>query len=176
MRLWLLCFLLVASVYAHEGHIAQTEDVVKINAGEGGRPHSWAQWIGGFHLIILHFPIALINMLVVAEWIWIFSASMFFDNVSKFLLWSSAFFSLPTALLGLLYSTSFTYGGVLENYLNFHMWLGIATAVLAILLVFLRGKSSLYYWGLGALFVTVNLAGYFGGALVFGPNHMEMPL
>ena len=38
-------------VLAHEGHRAAME----------GQPTTWAQWIGSFHLVLLHFPIALIN-------------------------------------------------------------------------------------------------------------------
>ncbi len=54
----LLCFLsLTFALVAHEDH----------QSHENVGPKTWAEWVGTFHLIILHFPIALINMVAISE-------------------------------------------------------------------------------------------------------------
>lgn len=131
----------------------------------GGPPESWYQWVGSWHLVLLHFPIALITMAVVAEGLRFCLKREF---PARFLLLSAAILSPITALLGWVYSHSFTYEGLMDTYLHWHMWLGITTAVLSIWIVCIRERSPLYYLLLSALFMLVCLVGYFGGAMTFG--------
>lgn len=153
-------------VMAHEGH-------------ESVQEHAWTQWIGSFHLIFLHFPIALINMLALSECLLVALKRPIFEYSSRFLAVSAAILSPVTAIFGLIYSDAASYEGLMETLLWWHMWLGIFTAVFAFALPFIRermGLGKLYYCSLFLLFLLVNLAGYFGGGMTFGPYYMSPPI
>lgn len=178
-----LCFSFL--IFAHEGHEEKktptsenTQENVK-EAIEEGRPTSWAQWIGSFHLIFLHFPIALINVLVISELLSAWYKQPIFEFSSRFLLIASAILAPPTALLGLIYSYSASYEGLMEIFLWWHMWFGILTAGLTVAVAFIReknGSDKFYYAWLFLLFLMVNITGFFGGGMTFGPYHMHPPL
>ena len=182
----LLCFLAFSFLaLAHEGHEekkAATLENVQEKTSETlqqGRPTSWTQWIGSFHLILLHFPIALIYMLAISELLWVWCKKPMFESSSRFLMISVAIITPPTALLGLIYSYSASYEGLMETFLWWHMWFGILTATLAITLAFIKekiGTTKFYYVGLFILFLIVNITGFFGGGMTFGPYHMHPPL
>lgn len=170
--LGLFCLLSFAGLYAQET-ITTT-----VNA-YGGQPISWTQWIGRFHLIILHLPIALIIMTVVAELLFSLLQRPIFDNASKFMIVSAAFLAPPTALLGLIYSTTMFFTGVLAVYFIWHMLFGISTALLAIYVAYIRvtdGRTTFYLSCLALLFLVVSTTAFFGGQLTFGPNHMSPPI
>lgn len=166
---------------AHEGHQEKqetTSENIQETAQEG-RPTTWTQWIGSFHLILLHFPIALINMLAISECLFIVYKRPIFEFSSKFLLISAAIISPPTALLGFIYSYSAPYSGLMETFLLWHMWLGIGAAISTVVLAFIRerfGISKIYYASLAFLFLMINATGFFGGGMTFGPFHMHPPL
>lgn len=164
--LGLFCILSFASLYAHE-------------TTDGGRPINWTQWIGRFHLIILHLPIALIIMTAVAELLFTLFPSAIYDYASRFMIVAAAFVALPTALLGLIYSTTFTFNGILADFIFWHMMFGISTALLAIYVAYLRvkdGRSTLYLSCLAILLLFVSVTAFLGGGVTFGPNHMSPPL
>lgn len=145
----------------------------------GGRPRSWTQWIGSFHFIFLHFPIALIAMTAVSELLFAWSHQPVFDYSSRFMLISAAILALPTAFLGLTYSYTSTYAGVMADFVWWHMWTGFATAGTAIVVAFIRahyGVSRLYYSALIFLFLLANITGFLGGEMTLGPYHMYPPL
>lgn len=153
------------------------EKIDDINQGQ--RPKTWTQWIGGFHLIILHFPIALINMVAVSELLFSRYKKTIFEFSSRFMLITAAVLTPITALLGLIYSYSASYSGVMETFLWWHMWLGILTTIFTVATLILRecwGVGKLYYWCLTILFFMVNITGFFGGGMTFGPLHMYPPL
>lgn len=77
-----------------------------------------------------------------------------------------------------IYSYSAPYSGLMETLLVWHMWLGIGTAILTIVVAFMRekiGLSKLYYVLLIILVFMLNAAGFFGGSVTFGPFHMYPP-
>lgn len=185
-----MCFLSLSFLYSHEGHkeMEKTKQMTEnmhpagnqsTDQQSGGRPLTWTQWIGSFHLIFLHFPIALINMLAISECLFIWSRRPIFGFSSKFLLVSAAIASPITAVLGFIYSYSAPYSGLMETLLVWHMWLGIGTAILTIVVAFMRekiGLSKLYYVLLIILVFILNAAGFFGGSVTFGPFHMYPPI
>jgi uncharacterized membrane protein len=187
MRVFFLSFFLFFSflAVAHEGHkeknrprLENIQEKIKDTAQEG-RSITWTQWIGSWHLIFLHFPIALINMLAISELLWAWNREPIFEFSSKFLLISSAMITPFAALLGLIYSYSASYEGLMETFLWWHMSLGILTAILTIAVAFLReylGVTIFYYACLFLLFLMVNVTGFFGGGMAFGPFHMSPPL
>lgn len=186
----LLCFLSLNFLYSHEGHKemekneSMTENMQPAESQPtvkqfGGRPSTWMQWVGGFHFIFLHFPIALIAMTAISELLFAWYQKPIFDYASRFMLIAAAIFAVPTALLGLIYSYTASYSGLLADFIWWHMWAGISTVVFAIFVAFLRerlGRSKLYYTSLFLLFLLVNITGYLGGGMTFGPYHMYPPL
>jgi len=143
-----------------------------------GQPKTWLEWIGGFHLVINHFPIALLNMTALAELLYAWYRRPLFSDAARFMLVSGAILAVPTAILGVIYSYSGTYEGIFAALLRLHMWFGIATAILALVTAYLResqGTTTLYYTALVFLFLIVNFTGMLGGNLVFGPYHMVPP-
>lgn len=190
LTLSLLCLLSFTFLFGHEGHkemdnnksmkesVQTTKDTSAVEQYEG-RSQSWMQWIGSFHFIFLHFPIALITMTVISDLLFAWHANPIFDYASRFMLIAAAILAAPTALLGLTYSYTATYNGILADFVWWHMWFGFATAIFAIFVVLLRelsGRSALYYICIFLLFLMVNITGFLGGGMTFGPYHMLPPL
>ncbi|MBA3602907.1 MAG: hypothetical protein H0W50_04545 [Parachlamydiaceae bacterium] len=188
-----LCFISLSLVlFAHEAHQKQKQMQEKENiqekenvqekvkqSNEGGRPLTWVQWLGSFHLIFLHFPLALINMVAITELLFGIYKKPMFEISSRFMLIAASIIAPPTAILGFIYSYSSSYSGLMETFLWWHMWFGISTAIFTIAVLFIRerfGISRLYYSCLILLFLMINITGFFGGGMTFGPHHMHLPL
>ncbi len=185
----LLTLLSCSLLFSHEGHhhktlgaisesIHPTEDAPTIKQF-GGKPESFTQWFGGFHFIILHFPIALINMTAIAEFLYFWTRKSIFDLSATFMLITAAILIVPTAIFGYIYSTTGVYQGLLADFLWWHMWFGISTAVLTILTAYLKikkGPIPLYYILLFIIFFLVNITSMLGGGMTFGPYHMLPPI
>lgn len=157
---------LVGVLYAHDGHLE-------------GQPESWLQWFGSFHFMMLHFPIALITMTAVSDGFFLWNKNPIYDDASRFMLIAAALLATPTAILGLMYSYTGIYEGLLAEFLWWHMWFGFATAVIVILVALLRiryGATKLYYSILIFLLFLVTITSYLGGGMVFGPYHMVPPI
>lgn len=175
----LLCFLSVNFfVFAHEAHQMVKTISENVQTNEIRQGNTWLQWIGSFHLILLHFPIALINMLAVSELCFSLYKRLIFDLSSRFLLISAAILTPLTSLIGLIYSFSFTYAGMMEEFLFWHMWLGISTAAVTVIAAFFRerwGRGTIYLFFLILLVLMVNFTGFFGGGMTFGPFQLLPP-
>ena len=184
-----LCFVSFSSLNSHEGHkemgsheqlnesIQPTQDQPTIKQF-GGKPQNWMQWVGGFHFVFLHFPIALITLTAISELLFGWYQRPIFDYASRFMLVSAAIFAIPTALFGLIYSYTATYEGLLADFVWWHMWFGIATAAFAGVVALIReqqGANKLYYTALFILFLLVNITGLLGSGMTFGPYHMLPP-
>lgn len=185
-----VCLFNFTILYSHEGHKEMERKEARQESSHstqdqptveqfGGRPKNWTQWIGSFHFIFLHFPIALIAMTAISELLYAWYNKPIFDYAALFMLISAAILAIPTAILGLTYSYTAIYTGVLADFVWWHMWTGILTAVFAIIVAFLRaqyGITNFYYICLIFLFLLVNITGFLGGGMTFGPYHMYAPL
>lgn len=168
IRTFVLFFILIFSLLnGHEGH---SDVLLEIT------PIPWLEKIGRFHLIFLHFPIALIVMTAAAEVLWVLFANPLFTHAARFMILAAAIFALPTALLGYAFSFGFHYEGIESDLFFWHGTFGFITAGLAILTAILRERCVHdqsptpipYYLSLFALFLFVSLTGAFGGSLAFG--------
>lgn len=149
-------------ILAHEGHHHAEE----ANSG------NWIEQIGSFHLIFLHFPIALINMAVLAEILSLKYPRPIFEYSSRFMLAATAILAPLTTLFGYIYSYSAPYDGLMGTLLQWHMWLGILTslfAIAAMTIKFRYGNNRIFYICLAFLFCLVNFTAFFGGEMTFGP-------
>ena len=173
-RFLVLCLLFYSALMAHEGHTPLLD-----TSSHEGMPKNWTQWIGGFHLVFLQFPLALVNMVALAEILFACLRRPLFEAASRFMLASAAFFAPLTALLGIIYSYSGDYEGWMESFLAWHMWLGLATAFLAVIAALIKcyhGCDRLYFAFLLLLVALVNMTGFFGGGMTFGPLHLYPPV
>ncbi len=165
-KVFISLLLFSAMLYGHEGH-------------EHMESLEWLKWTGAFHLLFLHFPIALITMTAIAELLSLWRHSPQLDAAARFMLLSAAVLSIPTVLLGLLYRYTATYNGLLEELIDWHMGFGIATALFALLVLFIReyyGMTKAYGFSLFILFLLVSITGFIGGYVTFGPEDMLPPL
>lgn len=170
-------------IQGHEGHSLGVEMLSERTSADpfsvGKNTSELASWltsIGRFHLLFLHFPIALTVMTVVAELLWIWFANPLFTQAARFMLFAAAIFAPPTVLLGWALGSGQHYEGVQLDLYVWHRYFGILTAVLAVSAAVLRERyvqqksASVigYYVCLFFLFLSVSLTGAFGGSLAFG--------
>ena len=134
---------------------------------------TWAQFIGRFHLLTVHFPIALILLVPVLEWAGRKPRFVYLRSSVDFLLALAMLSSLVAATLGWCLARSGGYSGRLVTQ---HMWGGVSVAAACWLCWMVRG-----YWprldfvyGVGLVIAVgiVSWTGYRGGQLSQGENHL----
>ncbi len=138
------------------------------------------KWLGQFHPISLHFPIALIVMTCVSEFLSLWFGNKLFKNASHFMIISAAITVIPTVLFGFAYAYETNYEGVLANIFWWHRSSGVFTGIFAIVTAILKeldirkfwGMKTAYYLCLTILFLSVNITGYLGGEMTFGLWHL----
>jgi uncharacterized membrane protein/mono/diheme cytochrome c family protein len=139
-----------------------------------------AQFLGRFHPLTVHFPIALILLVPLLEWA---GRSRRFPGLHAsvdFVLALATMSSIGAALLGWCLARSGGYSGRLVTQ---HMWAGVLVAAACWLCWMLRGRLGgpgvdlIYAFGLVATVGLVSWTGYRGGQLVQGENHLteQMP-
>jgi hypothetical protein len=137
-------------------------------------PGTWNEWLalfGRFHVVVIHFPIALLLMAAAGE-IW-----RLFRKPAPWIaatLYAGSAGAIAAAALGWLRVLAGGYDGGGDTLL-IHQWLGTAGAAFAIAAAGLRFSAAnharLRGWATGALLlaaIIVGAAGHFGGTLVHG--------
>lgn len=147
------------------------------DAAVGWSARRLVDWLGRFHPVAVHFPIALILMAGLAEWMFARSGSAAFDAAARFMIRAGAMAAIPAALLGVAYGygEAAEYDGILADFFWWHRLLGLTTAGLAVAAVFLRERIDArvaYRWILLAAVISVSIAGYLGGGMTYGPKHL----
>jgi Planctomycete cytochrome C len=142
---------------------------------DGVERADWAQFIGRFHLLILHFPIALILLVPVLE---LAGRNRHFPGLRAsvdFVLGLATFSAIVAAFLGWSLARSGAYAGSLVTQ---HMWGGVFLAAVCWLCWMLHGRFSglrmnlTYAFGLAVMVGLVSWTGYRGGQLSQGENHL----
>jgi uncharacterized membrane protein len=156
-----------------------------VSVAEGAAPEmpSWkraVRWIGRFHPVSTHFPVALMYVAVLAEaFAWWTRRESWLQTV-RFLVVLGAMGALVTASLGWINASFTSYVGSSVGILKWHRWLGTFTAawtvVCAVLVVIsdCREGSPERRRFRGALLVgavLVGISGFLGSALIYGLNH-----
>jgi len=143
---------------------------------------SLVRWLGKFHPVTVHFPIALLFVAALAEVLWAVWEKPGFRFTARFCLLLGTLGAVGSATLGW-----FLAGFQLTDptwIRTTHRWLGTSTAVWAVLTLVLsemneRRNSVRWersYWAtlfLGA--ALVGTTGFFGGAMVYGLGHYRWP-
>ena len=164
---------------AHEGHHLQVGDIENSWLKPDPLSSNWDRfidWIGGFHFVFLHFPIAMIVMSVAAELLGVWFRNPLFSDAARFMILTAAIFAPITALLGLALGYHSNYQGAELDLYTWHRLFGLLTAGLAVITAILREGYTYrifrsltgYYIALVALFILVSLTGSFGGEMTFG--------
>ena len=142
---------------------------------DGGERADWAQFIGRFHLLTLHFPIALILLVPLLE---LAGRSRHFSGLRasvNFVLALATFSAIVAAFLGWSLGRSGGYSGWLVTQ---HMWGGALVAALCWLCWMLHERfpgqrlDFVYGFGLVVAVGLVSWTGYRGGQLSQGEDHL----
>ncbi len=139
-----------------------------------GEAPGFVLFLGRFHPVVVHFPIALLLLGAVVELIGARSRSLSrVRPIVPFLLLLGALSSLAAVALGYMLSLA---GGYEEGLLTLHLRLGLAVTALAFVLAFVAAwlpePGKVYRTVLGALIALVVLAGHFGGSLARGSGYL----
>ncbi len=136
-------------------------------------------WLGKFHLLMLHFPIALFLAAAMAEAYSVLKASPRLSDTVRFCLWLAALFAVPTAILGWLLAAAGNGVGS-PRILMVHRWLGTTAAAWLVLtaviaeLVALQKMRNRGLWAVMAAGVALIVgAAHFGGLLAQGADFFD---
>lgn len=139
--------------------------------------------LGQFHPPSSHFPIALLICALPAELMWKLTRKRSWKATVRFCVTLGAASAVLTATLGWCDAAFSNYTGASAGILEWHRWLGTATAVWAVITAIVSELAhqsgqprSLRYTFRGLLLtgiILLSLAGYFGASLTFGPNHFR---
>jgi uncharacterized membrane protein len=153
--------------------------MVTVLPPDGNERAEWAQFIGRFHPLMVHFPIALILLVPILELAGLDSRFSYLRLSAGFVLGLATLGATVAAIFGWCLGRSGGYSGPLVTQ---HMWGGISLAVACWLCWVLRARSSERGWGLifiyiyaTVLAVCVSLVawtGYRGGQLSLGEDHL----
>jgi mono/diheme cytochrome c family protein len=134
------------------------------------------RWLGKFHLLLLHFPIALLLAAGVAELWSVWTPSPSPSGVVRFCLCLGAAAVVPTVALGWLYALG-GHGAGLPRLLALHRWLGTATGLWMIATVLFSewdARRGVRSWRVRLMLfagvLLVVLTAHFGGVLVHGED------
>lgn len=132
-------------------------------------------FLGRLHPMIVHFPIALLYVALFFQWIaWKRKSDKFVSTI-KILTAAGAISSIVAVILGLLLSSTDTYG---SDLVPLHQWSGISTMVLASLTAYFYFKDyrRIPFVLLCFTVFGVSVAGYFGGEITHGDDYLSSVL
>jgi uncharacterized membrane protein/mono/diheme cytochrome c family protein len=133
-------------------------------------------FIGRLHPLVLHLPIGILGLAFLMEWLSKREKYQSLQAAVGFSLWAGMWSAILAAATGYLLSRE---GGYEANTLIRHQWLGIATAVSAVVVFFLqknKNKAALrkaYLPAFGFLMILLAISGHLGGSLTHGHNFLS---
>ncbi len=138
-------------------------------------------FLGRFHILIIHFPIALLAVAGFFESVAILRKRSTFDIVVRSMVALGALSSVIAVVLGLMNAIEAEYAGQLASIFWWHRALGIASMIVAIMTWVLVEKRA--KMGMDAVFMParisilvsallVGVAAHFGGSLVYGWTYL----
>jgi len=138
------------------------------------------RWVGRFHPVSTHFPVALMYVAVLAEMLGWWTRRESWLATVRFLIVLAALGGITTAGLGWVNASFTSYVGQSAAVLVWHRWLGTFTAVwmtacagLSVISECEEGSAARRRFR-GALLVgalLVGVSGFLGSALIFGLDH-----
>lgn len=140
-------------------------------------------FVGKFHPVAVHLPIALILMAALAEFIFLcFGSLPLFRSAARFNIHLAVLGAIATIILGLAAASGASYPSEYAEILLRHKIMAFTTLVMSILAAFsleIGTRKDRSAWIMGyriSLFIAavlVALTGHLGGMLVYGLNHFS---
>jgi uncharacterized membrane protein len=142
-----------------------------------GGSSDWVLFLGRFHPLILHVPIGFLTLAFVLEVLSRFNRFRHFQPTVGFVLLLGAVSAFLACVFGLMLAQS---GGYQEKILSIHQWSGIAVCVLSVMAYALRQlpaanfrfRDKTYIATMSVMFVTIAVAGHYGGSLTHGSDYL----
>lgn len=137
--------------------------------------------IGRLHLVLLHFPIALILAAAVADVLWLIWRRPLFREGGFWCAILAGLAGIPTVALGFVLMSSMNLHGAQADLGEMHEHFGLASGIVAavaggVRLGFRNSLPGVWPWIYGVLIaaaaVLVSLAGYYGGELAWGQGFL----
>ncbi|CAN5407466.1 chitobiase/beta-hexosaminidase C-terminal domain-containing protein [soil metagenome] len=134
------------------------------------------QVTGRMHPLVLHFPLALLFVGIFLEWL---STRKKYQHpatreITAYVFYIFALGAAFTALFGFFLYQEGTYQ---REEVILHKWLGTAVSLMAGLIVWLKERSSVIYYGtLGASAICITLAGHLGAEVTHGKGFLTEPV
>lgn len=150
--------------------------------GEAEGLDRFVRFVGKFHPVVIHFPIALLLGAALAELIAQFCRPIAFGEIGHFCLWLGALGAIVAAPLGWAAAAHARYPADLVQSLWWHRWMGTITAVLAVITVVVAevarkkpvGRLTKVYRILIFLIAgLVSVTGHFGATLIYGAGYFK---
>jgi uncharacterized membrane protein len=141
----------------------------------GKQGSEWVQFIGRFHPLTVHFPIALILLVPLLEIVGRYERFSYLRLSSGFILGMATMAGIFAAFLGWCLARTGGYSGSLVTQ---HMWGGITVTAICWLCWILQGRiaepndTRYYASALAACVLVVSWTGYRGGQLSQGEEHL----
>lgn len=135
--------------------------------------HQSIKYVGKYHLMVLHFPIAFLLAAMLMQWYGLITGRG--DGTVAVLFWFGTLGAIAAAVLGWMYAYDSVYFGDDEQLLLWHRWLGTGTAVIAVVVALSRKRLSPKALAL-ALTICAGLvaaAAHFGASLVYGADFLK---
>jgi uncharacterized membrane protein len=156
-------------------------------AGEDTGPSGFSMWqlLGRVHVLMIHFPIALLVIVGVIEalsWRRRVDAP---DATTTLLTVFAAESALAAAAMGWVRADAMSFSGRQAELVTVHRWLGVATAMLALAVTVaaqcVRRRNDAWRRGLYRAVVVlavavVSVTGHYGGLLVHGEHYISAAL
>lgn len=131
--------------------------------------------VGHFHPVFVHLPIGILLLAFILQWLQRRKPQAHYGQAINLSLLVGMISAVISCITGYFLSRSDDYD---EAMVNQHQWLGIAVAVVAIILYYLRVKQQggRWHWPMMiGLVVLVALTGHVGGSLTHGSDYLTRP-
>ncbi|MCE5324884.1 MAG: hypothetical protein LLG01_00570 [Planctomycetaceae bacterium] len=137
---------------------------------------------GKLHLLVLHFPLALIIVAALADALWLWRRKTIFQEAGYFCIVLGAAAAIPAMATGIMLISTMNLTGDVAELGEMHESLGIMTttvAALAAVVRILRKNKLSGTWGwayavlIAAAAALVALTGHYGGLLAFGKDYLS---
>ena len=138
------------------------------------------RWVGRFHPVTTHFPVALMMVAVLAEGLAWWTRRESWAHTVRFLVVLAALGALSSGVLGWVNASFSSYSKATGALLWWHRWFGTATTLWAILCAALAfpgmgaegsGERQRFRGALVLGAALVSVTGFLGSALIYGIEH-----